>query len=192
MSMVSEIILIFGGNTTQEGIHTIYASNTSGLIGNETIIYRNESLPSEINISAVLRYIVYAPPTQRNISEVCEIGIAGCPPSNFGPLCTKLCPVNCSGPCDLKTGHCIFGCLNGWLGETCELDPTCYHITLTEIYVLKCSPEIYQVYPSSGPINGGTLVTITGKYLGNVNDDIFVDLKGVECQNVTVQTPYTK
>lgn len=48
------------------------------------------------------------------------------------------------------------------------------------------------MYPSSGPRMGGTLVTFTGKYLGNVNDSISVDLKGVKCHNVTVQKPFTK
>lgn len=46
--------------------------------------------------------------------------VLGCPPTHFGPLCTKLCPGNCSGPCHLKTGHCTYGCLNGWIGNTCE------------------------------------------------------------------------
>ncbi|CAG2229170.1 PLXNA [Mytilus edulis] len=71
-------------------------------------------------------------------------------------------------------------------------DPTCFYTTSTDNYVSKCPPEIYQVYPSSGPRMGGTLVTITGKYLGNVSDSISVVLKGVECHNVTVQKPFTK
>lgn len=73
------IMFYVSGNDTQEGNHTIYASNSSGFIADETIIYRNESFPIEISISPVrvFRYLVYAPPTERNISEVCEIGIAG-------------------------------------------------------------------------------------------------------------------
>ncbi|VDI53184.1 Hypothetical predicted protein, partial [Mytilus galloprovincialis] len=34
------------------------------------------------------------------------------------------------------------------------------------------------VYPASGPVNGGTLLTISGNHLGNVNDSIFVDIGG--------------
>lgn len=48
------------------------------------------------------------------------------------------------------------------------------------------------MYPSSGPINGGTILTITGKYIGNINDSISVDISGVGCHNVIVQTPYTR
>ncbi|XP_063443277.1 plexin-A1-like [Mytilus trossulus] len=54
-------------------------------------------------------------------------------------------------------------------------------------------PEIWvQVYPSNGPVNGGTLLTITGKYLGNANDDISVNISGVICNNVTVRKPNTE
>lgn len=49
-----------------------------------------------------------------------------------------------------------------------------------------------QVYPTSGPLNGGTLLTISGNYLGNINDSISIDISGVRCHNVTVQKPYTK
>ncbi|CAG2245817.1 unnamed protein product [Mytilus edulis] len=49
-----------------------------------------------------------------------------------------------------------------------------------------------QVFPTSGPVNGGTLLTISGNYLGNVNDSISVNIGGVKCNIVTIQTPYTK
>lgn len=45
----------------------------------------------------------------------------GCPPTYYGPFCSKLCPEYCSGPCDLETGNCTFGCANGWIGYKCEL-----------------------------------------------------------------------
>lgn len=45
---------------------------------------------------------------------------AGCPPSQYGPFCNQSCPWNCHLPCDLETGNCIFGCLIGWIGDTCE------------------------------------------------------------------------
>lgn len=76
-SHVKVCICFVSGNNTQEGNHTIYASNSSGFIGDVTIIYMNKYLPSEIKINAVFRYLIYAPPIQSNISEICEIGIAG-------------------------------------------------------------------------------------------------------------------
>lgn len=48
------------------------------------------------------------------------------------------------------------------------------------------------MYPASGPVNGGTLLTISGNYLGNINDSISVDIGGVRCHNVTTTTPYTE
>ncbi|XP_052080994.1 plexin-B2-like [Mytilus californianus] len=191
ISIVTDIYLTLSVNITEGGNHTIYVSNSSGVQQNGTVIYSNESLPIEIKVNAVFRYLIYELSVQENVSlEVCEIGIAGCPPTNYGPLCSQLCPINCSGPCDLKTGHCTFGCVTGWTGNTCELDAECFENS--EIPVLKCGPEIYKVFPSNGPIKGGTLLTITGKYLGNVNDSISVDFSGVRCNNVTVQSPHSK
>ncbi|OPL33394.1 hypothetical protein AM593_10031, partial [Mytilus galloprovincialis] len=42
-----------------------------------------------------------------------------CPPTHYGHLCSRSCPKNCKGPCDLESGSCIFGCINGWTGNTC-------------------------------------------------------------------------
>lgn len=53
-----------------------------------------------------------------NIPIFCFLG---CPPTHYGPVCSKLCPVYCSGPCDLETGNCTSGCVNGWIGGKCEL-----------------------------------------------------------------------
>ncbi|VDI61886.1 Hypothetical predicted protein [Mytilus galloprovincialis] len=77
--------------------------------------------------------------------EVCEIGIVmsvfistkyndwkhyipwpgGCPPSLYGPICNQSCPVNCNGPCDLEIGNCVFGCLDGWIGDKCGQGTQC-------------------------------------------------------------------
>ncbi|XP_052080277.1 hepatocyte growth factor receptor-like isoform X2 [Mytilus californianus] len=192
ISVVTEIYLTLIVNITKEGNHTLYASNYSGLWENGTVLFRGESLPTVINVSAVFRYLIYEPPIQNQIFklEVCEIGIVGCPPTHFGPFCSKLCPAYCSGPCDIETGNCLFGCVNKWIGDKCDLGPSCYE-TNSDNLTTNCSPEIDQVYPASGPVNGGTLLTLTGNYLGNVNDSIFVDISGVRCHNVTVQTPYT-
>ncbi|OPL20340.1 hypothetical protein AM593_06227, partial [Mytilus galloprovincialis] len=70
-------------------------------------------------------------------------------------------------------------------------DSNCYS-RVEDNYVLKCNPEIYKIYPSSGPVNGGTLVTITGRFIGNANDNVTMVFDGVLCHNVTVLTPYTK
>ncbi|CAG2200934.1 PLXNA [Mytilus edulis] len=128
----------------------------------------------------------------KETSIVTEIYITliGCPPTHYGPFCNKVCPDYCSGPCDLETGNCSFGCVKGWIGDKCELGPLCYEPNSKNL-TTNCSPEIYQVYPASGPVNGGTFLTISGNYLGNINDSISIDIGGVKCQNITVTTPYT-
>ncbi|CAG2187327.1 PLXNB [Mytilus edulis] len=68
--------------------------------------------------------------------------------------------------------------------------PVCYKPDLVN-FTTSCAPEVYQVFPTSGPVNGGTVLTISGNYLGNVNDSISIDIGGVRCTNLTVQTPYT-
>ncbi|XP_052071237.1 multiple epidermal growth factor-like domains protein 10 isoform X2 [Mytilus californianus] len=121
-SIVTGVHITFGESTTREGIHTIYASNTSTSWKSGTILYKETSLPSEINLHAVFRYLTYESSVESFFSEleVCEIGIVGCPPSYYGPVCNQSCSKTCNGPCDLDTGKCIFGCLNGWRGDKCE------------------------------------------------------------------------
>ncbi|VDH96050.1 Hypothetical predicted protein [Mytilus galloprovincialis] len=121
-SIVTGVYILFGEHNTKVGSHTLYASNTSNSWKTGTILFEDQFLPTRINVSAVFRYLTYVPPSQGTSAEleVCEIGILGCPPSHYGPVCNKLCPDNCNGPCDLETGNCIFGCLNGWIGNKCE------------------------------------------------------------------------
>ncbi|XP_071176446.1 uncharacterized protein [Mytilus edulis] len=192
VTIVTEIHITFTVNTTQKINHTIYASNDSTIWENGAILYRNESLPSMIKVDVICRYIIYASTIRDHFSdlEVCEIGIVGCPPKNYGPLCSKMCPVYCNGPCDLVTGNCTFGCVKGWIGDQCELGPVCYKPDSVN-FTTNCAPEVYEVYPTSGPVNGGTVLTIVGNYLGNVNDSISIDIGGVRCINLKVQTPYT-
>lgn len=45
------------------------------------------------------------------------------------------------------------------------------------------------MYPSTGAVNGGTLVTVTGKFLGNDSDSISVEISGAICHKVTVIYP---
>ncbi|XP_076112616.1 plexin-B3-like [Mytilus galloprovincialis] len=191
-SIVSELFLIIGDNSTSEVDHTFYASNTTGSRTNRTLLYSgNITGMTDIRIGNIFRYLIYELSIKDESKvDVCELGIVGCPPTHFGPLCTKLCPGNCSGPCHLKTGHCTYGCLNGWIGNTCEFDPECY-LRVENNYEVKCLPEIYQVNPLSGPVKGGTLVTIIGRFIGNMNDSISVDFDGVRCDNVTVKTSHS-
>ncbi|CAC5398621.1 unnamed protein product [Mytilus coruscus] len=121
-SIVIGVYITFGERTTREGHHTVYASNTSTTWKDGKVLYSGKSLPTEITFNAVFRYLTYDIPVLGIYSEIeiCEIGIIGCPPSHYGPVCNQSCPRNCYGPCDLATGQCIFGCLNGWTGDKCE------------------------------------------------------------------------
>ncbi|VDI18885.1 Hypothetical predicted protein [Mytilus galloprovincialis] len=121
-SIVTGLHILFGELTTKVGSHTLYASNTSNNFKTGTMVYEGQFLPTRINVRAVFRYLTYVPPVhgKSSVLEVCEIGIIGCPPSRYGPVCNKLCPGNCNGPCDLATGSCAFGCLNRWTGDKCE------------------------------------------------------------------------
>ncbi|CAC5376552.1 PTPRT [Mytilus coruscus] len=121
--IVTEMYLTGKVNTTIKGlVHTIYASNSSREPEKGTVLYHGASLPQNISTNAVFRFLTFVPDTKSAVIEleICEIGIVGCPSTQYGPLCNTTCPTNCRGPCDLETGHCIFGCLNGWIGEKCE------------------------------------------------------------------------
>lgn len=55
------------------------------------------------------------------------------------------------------------------------------------IYEILLFLSFMKVYPSSGPVAGGTLITITGHSIGNHdNDVIIVDIDGANCNNVTI------
>ncbi|XP_063443564.1 multiple epidermal growth factor-like domains protein 10 [Mytilus trossulus] len=86
--------------------------------------------------------------------EVCEIGIVGCPPSHYGLFCNRSCPENCNGPCDLDTGKCIFGCLNGWHGDKCE--QACEAGTYGKDCLATCSKHC--LYPQCHGVTGECLV----------------------------------
>ncbi|CAG2230249.1 unnamed protein product [Mytilus edulis] len=155
-SIVTGVHIIFGESTTREGNHTLYASNTSTSWKSGTILYKETSLPSEIKLYAVFRYMTYESPVEGLLPEleVCEIGIVGCPPSHYGLLCNKWCPENCNGPCDLDTGKCIFSCLNGWHGDTCE--QACEAGTYGKDCLATCSPHC--LYPQCHGVTGECLV----------------------------------
>ncbi|VDI77999.1 Hypothetical predicted protein [Mytilus galloprovincialis] len=134
-SIVTGVHITFGESTTREGNHTLYASNTSTSWQSGTILYKETSLPSEINLYAVFRYLTYESPVEGLFSEleVCEIGIVGCPPSHYGLFCNQSCPENCNGPCDLDTGKSFQA---GTYGKDCLatcsthcLYPQCHGVT---------------------------------------------------------------
>ncbi|XP_071132561.1 receptor-type tyrosine-protein phosphatase F-like [Mytilus edulis] len=121
--IVTEFYITGKVNTTTNGlVHKIYASNSSAEPEKGTVLYQGKLLPQNIKTYAVLRYLTYIPAikTASLELEMCDIGIVGCPSTQYGPLCELRCPAKCLGPCDLDTGRCIFGCLNGWIGEKCD------------------------------------------------------------------------
>ncbi|CAC5376554.1 unnamed protein product [Mytilus coruscus] len=120
--IVTEIYLTVKVNSTMEGVHTIYASNSSVFPDKAIVLYQGESLPTAIGVHAVFRYLTYVPAFNNAVlgMEICEIGIVGCQSTQYGLHCNKTCPSKCRGPCDLETGFCIFGCLGGWVGQKCE------------------------------------------------------------------------
>ncbi|CAC5392999.1 PLXNB [Mytilus coruscus] len=88
-------------------------------------------------------------------------------------------------------GECQYWINKKFECQWCTSDLKCYNEeleTCNEIHTIpNCIPSIKMVYPSSGPVNGGTLINITGQSIGNRDDDvIIVDIDGVKCNNVTV------
>ncbi|XP_071181979.1 cell death abnormality protein 1-like [Mytilus edulis] len=123
INIVTNIYLTSKVNSTVKGlVHKFYASNSSGDPEKGSILYQGEYLPRYLSVSSVFRYFTYIPSIKSALVhlEICEIGIVGCPSTKYGPLCSKACPENCHGPCELETGRCIFGCSNGWIGVNCE------------------------------------------------------------------------
>ncbi|XP_063399474.1 uncharacterized protein LOC134684090 [Mytilus trossulus] len=122
ISIVTGLFILLGDDTLKEGHHTFYASNNSDAWKSGTLLYNETVLSTDIKFEAVFRILTYIPPVQVPITdlEFCEIGIIGCPPTHYGPFCHTTCPLNCKGPCDLESGICKFGCMNGWTGVNCE------------------------------------------------------------------------
>ncbi|CAC5362800.1 unnamed protein product [Mytilus coruscus] len=123
ISIGKGMYVTFGEHTKKEGHHIVYASNNSNSWNIGTVLYNRQSLPTEIKFNAVFRYltyVLYRDQGQPSELELCEIGIYGCPPTYYGPLCNTSCPKNCRGPCDLENGICKFGCSNGWTGVECK------------------------------------------------------------------------
>ncbi|XP_071122933.1 receptor-type tyrosine-protein phosphatase epsilon-like [Mytilus edulis] len=164
-SIVTGIYITLGEFTTKNGMHSVYASNTS-TCANGIVLYNEKDLPTEIHFYEVFRYLTYLPKIQGSSFdlEVCEIGIIGCHPTHYGPVCDQRCPENCHGPCDLETGLCIFGCLNGWTGVECK--QACQSGTYGK-GCQACSTNCFN--PSCNRLNG--------ECIGECNDG----WKGLDC-----------
>lgn len=71
---------MFSVNSTIMGRkHTIYASNSSEDLEKGTVLYHGESLPQNISINAIFRYLTFVPDNKSAVIEldICEIGIVG-------------------------------------------------------------------------------------------------------------------
>ncbi|CAG2229398.1 unnamed protein product [Mytilus edulis] len=121
-SIVTGLYILLGEGTTKEGYHTVYASNNSNTWNSGKVLYNGTVLPTEISFQEVFSFLTYMPPVGSPLTELemCEIGIIGCPPTHYGPLCNTTCPPNCNGPCELDVGDCLLGCTNGWTGNRCD------------------------------------------------------------------------
>ncbi|CAC5414008.1 PLXNA [Mytilus coruscus] len=99
--------------------------------------------------------------------------------------------------CNDYNSSCGYCKLKKFQGYECDWCGTCKS-TDSDINGAKCRPgkieecsvTVLKVNPKSGPVFGGTLVDITGKNMGNPNDDISVYINGAECTNVTVVKPF--
>lgn len=68
----------------------------------------------------VLMHLLQTNLNYKGNSDQDDTLLAGCPYGKHGGSCQLTCPENCKGPCDLIAGNCLFGCLDGWLGDTCD------------------------------------------------------------------------
>ncbi|CAF1028809.1 unnamed protein product, partial [Didymodactylos carnosus] len=91
--------------------------------------------------------------------------------------CEKMA-YNCSLCLNL---HASYNCV--WCKNGCHLSGTVCDKTVTR-QQLCIPPQIETIKPINYPTNGGTLVTITGKYLTTITNDspIDIQLAGIKCE----------
>ncbi|CAG2241083.1 unnamed protein product [Mytilus edulis] len=77
---------------------------------------------------------------KEHLEEIDSLYANCCPPTHYGPLCNTTCPQNCNGPCDLESGICILGCMNGWTDVKCdkECSPGLYGKDCSEACSINC------------------------------------------------------
>lgn len=82
---------------------------------------------------------------------------------NFGVYTVYRCELlgkDCSSCLNLRTTHNEYNCK--FCGNKCQFGETC----ILPVEISCPPPDIENIHPLSGPIQGGTLVTITGVNLG--------------------------
>ncbi|KAK7474534.1 hypothetical protein BaRGS_00034228 [Batillaria attramentaria] len=85
-------------------------------------------------------------------------------------------------------GDCLksrdpLGC--GWCGDTCTTRAECSQtwVDADPAFTPSCPPVLSSISPVSGPMEGGTLLTVSGKDFGSKRDSVrFVEVSGVPCQ----------
>ncbi|CAC5380716.1 Tyrosine-protein phosphatase non-receptor type 5,Receptor-type tyrosine-protein phosphatase R,Receptor-type tyrosine-protein phosphatase eta,Tyrosine-protein phosphatase non-receptor type 7,Receptor-type tyrosine-protein phosphatase beta [Mytilus coruscus] len=118
LSVVTTVYLTFGDTPITTGDDVVYCSNISDSWVDGIVLYKGERPTKNINVFTVCRYITYVPPAANGV-DVCEFEIGGCPLGRYGVNCENFC--HCNGPCDLVTGNCTSGCLDGWVGYKCDI-----------------------------------------------------------------------
>uniref|UniRef100_A0A8C5CS89 Plexin D1 n=1 Tax=Gadus morhua TaxID=8049 RepID=A0A8C5CS89_GADMO len=100
-------------------------------------------------------------------------------PSSLNLLRRSLEVYNCgvgSRDCSQCWGREDQGHLCGWCDNSCRPRDDCQPITD------QCpAPEIHKISPLSGPVEGGTLVTVQGRNLGKRASVVDVSIGGVAC-----------
>jgi hypothetical protein len=79
----------------------------------------------------------------------------------------------------------------GWCDTYCATDEECQYPTLMSKN--RCPPEVFDFNPKSGPVSGGTIVTISGDNLGTPqhsqeNSNIYITIAGIECEVISQQS----
>ncbi|VDI07213.1 Hypothetical predicted protein [Mytilus galloprovincialis] len=125
LSAITTVHIVFGRDkTTADDEHAVYCSNTTDKWNGGTLLYSGLHLDTDIITFSVCKYLTYVPPTLsgKNLVELCEIEIGGCPYRRYGDKCEHVCSENClgQGQCDLISGNCLSGCSDGWVGEKCD------------------------------------------------------------------------
>ncbi|XP_052692781.1 receptor-type tyrosine-protein phosphatase alpha-like [Crassostrea angulata] len=118
---------------------SVYISNTTKtedwVLCFKDDYFTNETIPAVITLNCTHhgRYVIYynnrtstnLPPyySQYAYNELCEFEVYGCPsPIYYGENCDLSCPRLCKNRrCHIETGKC-FGCEDGYLGSTCQLE----------------------------------------------------------------------
>ncbi|XP_071129128.1 receptor-type tyrosine-protein phosphatase mu-like isoform X1 [Mytilus edulis] len=141
LGVITTLHFVFGDNTTADDGHVVYCSNTTDKWIDGILLYNGPHLDTDITIFAVCKYVTYVPPmlSGNSMVELCEMEIGGCKYGRYGENCEHVCPENCfgQGPCDLVSGNCSSGCLDGWVGAKC--DQACIADTFGNECLLNCS-----------------------------------------------------